>query len=159
MLRSRIIYFVSFFIAILFFVSCENKQLFEQNTVYPNHNWATKQANEYQFNITDTSAAYKVFFVIRHHNAYHYKNIWIQLNTTAPNDSVTKQSINLNLADDEKGWLGTGMDDIYDQRIPVTNDPVHLKKGIYKFVLSHTMREDPLESILSTGIRVEKVKP
>lgn len=159
MVRSRIIYVVSLFIAILFFASCETKQLFEQSTVYPNHNWATNQANEYQFTITDTSAAYKVFFVIRHHNAYHYKNIWIQLNTTAPNDSVTKQSINLNLADDEKGWLGTGMDDIYDQRIPVTNDPVHFKKGVYKFALSHTMREDPLENILSTGIRVEKVKP
>lgn len=159
MVRSGFIYFISSFLAIVFFASCEPKQLFEQNTVYPNHSWSTKQTNEYQFTITDTSAAYKVFFVIRHHNAYHYKNIWIQLNTTAPNDSVSKQSINLNLADDEKGWLGTGMDDIYDQRIPVTNDPVHFKKGVYKFALSHTMREDPLENILSTGIRVEKVKP
>ena len=55
-------------------------------------------------------------------------------------------------------WLGTGMDDIYDQRIPLNTKPIHFKKGLYKFELSHTMREDPLENILSTGIRVEKVK-
>ena len=100
-----------------------------------------------------------MFFVIRHHNAYHYKNIFIQLNTTSPDNTISKQSADLNLADDAKGWLGVGMDDIYDQRIPVNTTPVRFKKGLYKFALSHTMREDPLENVLSTGIRVEKVKP
>ena len=142
-----------------FFSACQTKQLYEQNTIYPTHQWASKQVNEYSFTITDTTAAYKVFFVIRHHNAYHYKNICIQLNTLAPDNTITKQSVNLNLADDAKGWLGVGMDDIYDQRIPINASPVHFKKGVYKFMLSHTMREDPLENVLSTGIRVEKVKP
>ena len=139
--------------------ACQTKQLYEQSTIYPEHHWLSKEANKYQFEITDTNAAYNVYFVIRHHNAYNYKNIWLQLNTIAPDKTVTKQSLNLNLADDEKGWLGTGMDDIFDQRIPVSIEPVHFSKGLYTFVLAHTMREDPLENILSTGIRVEKVLP
>jgi len=158
-MSSRFTWFFSCLTVIVLLASCQTKQLYEQNTIYPDHRWAAKQVNEYQFSIADSNAAYKVFFVIRHHNAYHYKNIWLQLITTAPNDSITKQALNLNLADDEKGWLGTGMDDIYDQRIPIANEPLHFKKGIYKFALQHTMREDPLENILSTGIRVEKVKP
>ena len=157
MMRSRLSY--GLLLIVVFIAACQTKQLYEQNTIYPTHTWSSKQANQYQFTISDTNAAYKVYFVIRHHNAYHYKNIWIQLNTIDPNDSLTKQSVNLTLADEQKGWLGTGMDDIYDQRIPISADSVHFKKGIYKFVLSHTMREDPLENILSTGIRVEKVKP
>jgi len=72
---------------------------------------------------------------------------------------ITKQVLNLNLADDAKGWLGTGMDDIYDQRIPMTASPIRLNKGINEISVQHTMREDPLDNILSTGIRVEKVKP
>ena len=132
---SRLHLLLTGVIVMLLLAACQTKQLYEQNTIY------------------------KVFFVIRHHNAYHYKNIWLQLSTKAPNDSVSKQTLNLNLADDEKGWLGTGMDDIYDQRIPINTEPLHLKKGLYKFALQHTMREDPLENILSTGIRVEKVKP
>jgi gliding motility-associated lipoprotein GldH len=146
------------FVMAVMLLACQTKQLFEQSTIYPNHQWASKQVNEYQFQITDSTVPYNVYFVIRHHNAYHYKNIWIQLTTTAPNDSVSKQSVNLNLADDIKGWLGTGMNDLYDQRIPINSEPVYLKKGMYKFALSHTMREDPLENILSTGIRVEKAK-
>jgi gliding motility-associated lipoprotein GldH len=154
-------YLTSIFIVFVFacIAACQTKQLYEQNTIYPNHNWAEKQVNNYAFSITDTSAAYNVFFVIRHHNAYHYKNIFIQLNTTAPDNTTTQQLVDLNLADESKGWLGIGMGDIYDQRIPVNASPLRFKKGLYKFALSHTMREDPLENILSTGIRVEKVKP
>ena len=152
---------IVFILLCIFFVlfGCETKQLFEQSTIYPNHNWPSKQATKYQFNVTDTAAAYKIFFVIRHHNAYHYKNIWLDLIIKSPTNAITKQVLNLNLADDAKGWLGTGMDDIYDQRIPMTASPIRFNKGINEIIVQHTMREDPLENILSTGIRVEKVKP
>ena len=137
--------------------SCEPIQLYEQNTIYPKHEWSSKQVNHYQFNITDTNALYKIFFVIRHHNTYRYKNIWLQMDTQSPMDSVVKQTLNLQLADDQKGWLGVGMDDMYDQRIPINAVPTKLKKGVYRFSMQHTMREDPLSGILSTGLRVEKV--
>ena len=152
---------IAFILLSIFFVlsGCETKQLFEQSTIYPNHNWPSKQATKYQFNVTDTAATYKIFFVIRHHNAYHYKNIWLDFIIKSPTNAITKQVLNLNLADDAKGWLGTGMDDIYDQRIPMTASPIRLNKGINEISVQHTMREDPLNNILSTGIRVEKVKP
>jgi len=152
---------IAFILLSIFFVlsGCETKQLFEQSTIYPNHNWPSKQATKYQFNVTDTAANYKIFFVIRHHNAYHYKNIWLDLNIKSPKNAITKQVLNLNLADDARGWLGSGMDDIYDQRIPMTASPIRLNKGVNEITVQHTMREDPLENILSTGIRVEKVKP
>ena len=154
--KSLSIYLV--FVLVLI-TSCKTVTLYEQNTIYPDHQWSSKTINGYQFNIEDTNTMYKVFFVIRHHNAYHYKNIWLQVNMKAPGDSLVKQAMNLNLADDLNGWLGTGMDDIYDQRIPITPKPIKLHKGVYHFSVQHTMREDPLQNILSTGIRVEKVKP
>ncbi|MGI9137979.1 MAG: gliding motility lipoprotein GldH [Sediminibacterium sp.] len=146
------------FLFVLLFISCEPIQLYEQNTTYPSHNWSSKEVNQYQFKITDTSALYKIYFVIRHHNAYHYKNIWLQINTQSPSDTVVQQTLNLQLADDQKGWLGVGMDDIYDQRIPVNATPTKLKMGIYHFSIQHTMREDPLLGVLATGLRVEKVQ-
>ena len=151
---------IAFILLSIFFVlsACETKQLFEQSTIYPNHNWPSKQATKYQFMVTDTAASYKIFFVIRHHNAYHYKNIWLDISMKSPTNIITKKVANLNLADDARGWLGSGMDDIYDQRIPLTAAPVQLNRGINEISVQHTMREDPLDNILSTGIRVEKVK-
>ena len=81
----------------------------------------------------------------------------MQLNTKSPSDTAVKQTLNLQLADDQKGWLGVGMDDIFDQRIPINATPTKLKLGIYQFSMQHTMREDPLLGILATGLRVEKV--
>jgi gliding motility-associated lipoprotein GldH len=144
------------FVSILY--SCQTIPLFEQSTIFPEHSWSSKQVNAYDFNITDTSANYKVYFVIRHHNAYHYKNIWLQVAIKTAQDSVVTKNVNLNMADESKGWLGTGMDDIFDQRIPLFAAPMRFKKGMTTFTIQHTMREDPLQNILATGIRVEKIK-
>jgi len=136
--------------------ACQTIPLSEQNTIHPDHQWNSTKPEKYLFNITDTNQLYKVVFVIRHHNAYHYKNIWIELNHHGANEKVQTETFNLNLADDQKGWLGTGMDDIYDQRIPIYSKPIKLEYGMHTFTLKHSMREDPLQNILATGIRIEK---
>jgi gliding motility-associated lipoprotein GldH len=152
--------YMRFVCIICFFMgmtACQTMPLSEQNTIHPDHQWNSAKPEKYLFNVTDTNSLYKVLFVIRHHNAYHYKNIWVELKYAAANDKPVTNTFNLNLADDQKGWLGTGMDDIFDQRIPLTSAPMKLKMGLNTFTIRHTMREDPLQNILSTGIRIEKV--
>ena len=76
-----------------------------------------------------------------------------------PGDSARKNVYELPLATNEKGWLATGMDDIYEHRIPLTSPLDNLifkKQGNYKFIVEQIMREDPLENVLSVGLRVEK---
>ena len=149
----RIVCGICFLISI---AACQTIPLSEQNTIHPEHQWNSAKPEKYLFNITDTNQLYKIIFVIRHHNAYHYKNIWIELSHSSANESAKTETFNLNLANDQKGWLGTGMDDIYDQRIPVYSKPIKLKYGMHKFIIKHTMLEYPLQNILSTGIRIEK---
>ena len=150
---NRIVCGIIFLISI---AACQTIPLAEQNTIHPDHQWNSAKPEKYLFNITDTNQLYKVVFVIRHHNAYHYKNIWIELSHSNTAEQFKTETFNLNLANDQKGWLGTGMDDIYDQRIPLYSKPIKLKYGMHTFTIKHTMREDPLQNILSTGIRIEK---
>lgn len=65
----------------------------------------------------------------------------------------------LTLGDNKKGWLGTGMSDVFEQRVRITRFPIQLQKGEYVFVLGQIMREDPLQGILQAGLRVEKAVP
>lgn len=153
---GKCIRFVCIFCFVIGMTACQTMPLSEQNTIHPDHQWNSAKPEKYLFNVTDTNSLYKVVFVIRHHNAYHYKNIWVELKYTSANDKPVTSAFNLNLADDQKGWLGTGMDDIFDQRIPLTTKPIKLKMGVNSFSIRHTMREDPLQNILSTGIRIEK---
>ena len=82
----------------------------------------------------------------------------MNVTTIPPGDTANTQMLDLKLADNQKGWLGRGMDDIFEHRIQITRSPIPLKKGNYKFMLQQTMREDPLQHVMNAGIRVEKVK-
>jgi len=136
-------------------ISCTTIDLYEKNVTIPKHKWSSSFKPEFSFSITDTTATYQVFFVMRHTEKYTFNNIWINLYSQPPGDTMHKAKYELTLATNEKGWLGTGMDDIYEHRIPLTN-PQSLKAGTYKFKVEQIMREDPLQNVLDVGLRIEK---
>ena len=153
--RTSILPLVFFVVCTQIYLSCTTIDLYEKTVKLPGHNWKNSYKPEFTFIIKDTTVAYQLFLVIRHTEKYNFNNIWINLYSQPPGDTVHKARYELQLATNEKGWLGTGMDDIYEHRIPLTN-PQSLKAGIYKFKVEQIMREDPLEHVLNTGIRVEK---
>jgi gliding motility-associated lipoprotein GldH len=137
--------------------TCITVDLYEKTVSLPDHEWKSDNKPEFNFNITDTTSRYQAFFVIRHTEKYSYKNIWINLYSQPPGDTLHKAPYEIQLAINEKGWLATGMDDIYEHREKLTQ-PVKLKAGTYKLILENIMREDPLKEVLNVGIRIEKVK-
>lgn len=143
----------------VFLTACGTLDVYEKSVFFPSHEWSNANQPSFSFSVEDTSARYMISVIIRHEDAYHFNNIWLNIGTKAPGDSVKNQLLNIQLADNKKGWLGSGMDDVYDHRIRITRYPVALKKGTYTFTLQQQMREDPLQYVLNAGIRVEKVKP
>ena len=138
--------------------ACTTVDLYERTVPLPNHEWKSDYKPEFNFTITDTTALYQVFFVIRHTEKYNYNNIWVNYYYQPPNDTLHKEAREFQLATNEKGWLATGMDDIYEHRKKLAPDAGKLKAGSYKFILENIMREDPLKEVMNVGIRVEKVK-
>ena len=148
--------FLSLIIFSFLIIACTKVDVFEKNVTIPDHEWSSAFKPEIVFQITDTLSTYNIFTVVRHSDAYRYKNIWVNIYTQAPGDTMNKQQLDLKLAPDDKGWLGSGMDDIYEHRILITDKPVALKAGTYRFKLENIMREDPLEHVFNVGIRVER---
>lgn len=143
--------------AVLLVASCQKVDLFEKNVSLKEHRWPSAVKPEISFTITDTTSLYNLFVVLRHTEAYRYNNLWLKIHTIAPGDSTgSPQSLDLQLASNEKGWLGVGMDDIYEHRIRITASAIPLKPGTYRFKLEQIMRDDPLLHILNVGIRVER---
>jgi gliding motility-associated lipoprotein GldH len=139
--------------------ACETIGVFEKNVSFPGHQWSSDNKPEIEFEIMDTTSLYNIYVVLRHTDAYRYNNIWLNVYTQVPGDTLHRQRLDLRLATDDKGWLGSGMDDIFEHRILITHMPQRLSKpGLYKFRLEQIMREDPLQYMMNAGIRVEKVK-
>ena len=141
-----------------FLASCTTIDLFEKNVTLPGFKWQNSYKPEFTFVIKDTTARYQLFLVLRHTEKYNYNNIWVNYYYQPPNDTLHKEAREFQLATNEKGWLATGMDDIYEHRIKLAPDAGKLKAGSYKFILENIMREDPLKEVLNVGVRIEKVK-
>ncbi len=157
-MHQRLLIILTVFI-IVGLSACTQLDVFEKDTVIPKNNWQSAFQPTFDFEIKDLAASYNLFIVLRHTDAYAYNNIWLNIGTQSPGDSMRYQKFDILLGSDAKGWEGTGMDDIWEIRKLITNGPVKFNKaGIYHFKVAQIMRQDPLPNVMNTGIRVEKVK-
>ena len=134
--------------------------IYERDIPLPGQQWAGSYRPAFAFNISeqDTAYSYNVYIVIRHTDAYNYNNIWIRGSIRQPGDpTVRSDRYDLLLATNEKGWLGTGMEDIYEQRVLIQQSTKFRRPGEYALTLEQVMREDPLKHVLNIGVRVERV--
>jgi len=145
--------------SLLMFFSCTETGLYEKVVFMPENHWSIAQSPEFNFEITDTSANYLVYFLFRHPDAYEYNNVWIRLTSKLPGDSVERtERFDIPLAANNH-WLGSGMDDIFDHRVLLYKEPVRfIKPGKYSIHINHDMRIEPLDHVFNVGLRLEKLK-
>lgn len=141
-------------------ISCTAIDLYEKSASIPGHKWKNSYKPSFTFTIKDTSSPYQLFLILRHNDKYSFNNIYINLYTKQPGtDSIQTGRYDLRLATDNEGWLASGMDDIYEHRIPLTpvGGSFYFKKnGDYTFSIEQIMRENPLMNVLNVGLRIEK---
>jgi gliding motility-associated lipoprotein GldH len=140
---------------------CTTNDLYEKVVLVPGHQWKSSFKPVFTFTIKDTAALYDINLVLRHTEKYSFNNLWVQVSYQAPGEPVQKLSKELELASNEKGWgkSGTGMDDLYEHRLPLNETGLRFSKaGVYTFTIEHIMREDPLAHVMNVGLRVEKHK-
>lgn len=136
--------------------SCGTIDLYEKSVPIPGHQWNSSFRPTFNFTIRDSAAYYQIYLVLRHNEKYNFNNIYVNLYAKLPGqDTALKIQRDLQLATNDKGWEGTGMDDIYDHRLKL-GEPQPLNAGDYVFTLEQIMREDPLKNVLDAGIRIEK---
>ncbi len=142
--------------AIVCLFSCTTIDLYEKSVTIPRHQWERNFKPDFDFTIKDSNSLYQLFFILRHNEKYNFNNIYINVYVKGPGeDSVLKIQKDLPLATNEKGWLATGMDDIYEHRIALAPAQT-LKPGTYHFTIEQIMREEPLKNVLNAGLRIEK---
>lgn len=137
--------------------SCTTIDLYEKSAAIPGHNWKSNFKPSFTFTIKDTVPAYQLYLILRHNDKYNYNNIYVNLYIKQPSkDSILSARYDLPLANNESGWQASGMDDIYEHRIPLTASEKFKTPGNYTFTIEQIMREDPLKNVLDVGLRIEK---
>lgn len=149
------------FFAGIFFTGCMKSPYFQKDAAIPQYQWRYDYQPVFKVDIKDTTALYNLYFIVRHTEAYPFSNIWMWIYTKEPGDTTFERSrIEIPLAEKSGKWLGRGMGEIWEQRMPITrNDaPMVFKKpGTYEIKFEQNMRINPLPEILQVGLRVEKI--
>jgi gliding motility-associated lipoprotein GldH len=138
-------------------VGCERSTTYERNHTISHHAWKKDKSIDFEVGIDDTTASYDLFINVRHSAGYATVNLWVNLDTKAPSGDTSSRRYNLLLGDNvAEQWLGDCVGDICDMRVPIASGLQFGERGPYRFSLTHLMWEEPLEGIMSVGLRLEK---
>jgi gliding motility-associated lipoprotein GldH len=159
-MRQRVQIFLGLVLGACVLSGCLPSPYFQKNTPMPKGQWAYAYQPSYRFEIKDTAAVYNLYFLIRHTELYPFSNIWLNIYTKMPGDTSFQETrIEIPLAEASGKWLGRGMGDVWEQRMPITrNDApmIFAKAGTYEIRFEQAMRVNPLPEIMNVGLRVEK---
>lgn len=140
-------------------VSCDSKKVFEEYIEVENANWKKENVASFEFEAKDTVTAHNLYINVRNTGEYAYSNVYLFVTMQGPNGGLLKDTVNCILADNRGKWLGNGIGDLWDLRIPYVGGFKFAQSGNYTVSLEQAMRvENGLEGITDIGLRVEKVK-
>lgn len=151
-------YYAMLLLVVMVLTGCMSSPHYQKTYAIPGQQWDYDFQPSFRFNITDTTAGYHLYFLIRHTEAYPYSNIWLKVFTREPDDTAFQESrVEVPLAERSGKWLGRGMGEIWEQRMPITRDdkPMQFNRpGEYEIKFEQNMRINPLPEILDIGLRV-----
>ena len=139
--------------------SCDSNKIFEEYIEVKNANWEKENIASFEFNAKDTTTAHNLYINVRNTGTYSYSNLYLFVTMQGPSGGLLKDTVNCILADNRGKWLGSGVGDLWDLRIPYVGGFKFAQSGNYIVTLEQGMRvEAGLEGITDIGLRVEKVK-
>lgn len=153
--KSRIIFLLVLLTSLF---SCDSNKIYEEYIEVESGTWKKENIATFEFEATDTIERHNLYINVRNTGNYPYSNLYLFVTMQGPDGNVLKDTMNCVLADNSGKWLGSGIGDLWDLRIPYIGKFKFAQKGKYVVSLEQAMRvENGLEGITDVGLRVETV--
>jgi gliding motility-associated lipoprotein GldH len=138
--------------------SCDDARIFEENRAIPESGWDSSNVVTFSVDIKDPSTPANFYVNVRNADGYPYSNIYLFVKTKFPNGKQSSDTLECMLADENGKWIGKGIGDIYDNRIPFKRNVRFPIAGTYTFEVSQGMRTRSIPLIMDVGFRIEKAE-
>lgn len=156
--RMNISFLMGLLLGMAVLTSCDNTHVFEQSQAIEQANWNANQPINFEFDIQDTVSFHNFYVTLRNQESYAYSNIFLFVSLEFPNGKLSIDTINCPLADAEGHWLGSGLGDLYDNRIIFKERKKFPMAGHYRISIQQAMRTENLEGIADVGFRLSKLQ-
>lgn len=155
---NRLLIFAIIGALVISLSSCDRNRYFEQNIEIDGETWSFEKTNDFVVHVDDTVSSFNFYLNLRNTNDYPFANLYVFIETTFPDSLIAKDTIELQLADLQGKWIGTGNGKYKYNNFILRERMRFVQKGDYKFGIKHGMREDELIGISDVGVRLEYSK-
>jgi len=158
MIKSSLLYF---FVFLFLLSSCDVRRVFEENKKIESGIWNIQDTITFEVDLQDTITPLNFYINVRNAGMYPYSNLFMFVTTTFPNGKTIRDTVECILAD-KKGWLGSGLGDIWDNQILYRKGLRIPISGRYIFAYEQAQRSgelayiENLPFIMDLGLRIEK---
>lgn len=154
----KFFWFVSIFALCLTLSGCDENVVYKAHEDIDDGLWYIKNKPTFKVEITDTTATYNLYYLLRNTLQYPYYNLYLTRNFTGPDQKVISNTLEeVYLSNEVTGKpYGHGLGDLFDHKIPFLKNYRFPRSGTYTFTLTQSMRQNPLPFVMSVGVSVEK---
>ncbi len=118
--------------------------------------WPAEETKSFGFPVDDTTALYSFMISLRITTDYEFSNLYLFMNTIYPDQSISRDTIELVLARPDGQWLGKGTGYYRDNLFLFKRNATLPLEGNYRLEFVQAMRRDTLYGLDELGIRIVK---
>lgn len=145
-------------LCVVIFSSCNKNVVYSKYQTFQDNQWFAKDKAVFDLEIEDTQTLNNISLMVRHADTYPYNNLFLFVTTKYPDGKVLTDTMEVILANNKGEWMGSGVGDIFDFKVPIKRNVRFPLGGKYQFVFEQAMRVDPLPMIMDFGFEIEKSK-
>jgi gliding motility-associated lipoprotein GldH len=136
--------------------SCHQKRVYEDFYSMGGRGWDIDSIARFNVKITEKYSSYNFIIASRNLESYPYSNLWLYLKIQAPDESIIRDTVEIQLAQPNGKWIGKGTSGVYYNEFEYRSNIIFPLPGEYKISIRNAMRPDNLIGIKDIGIRIVK---
>ena len=148
--------FVLILTSFILLSACNSNVVYTDSQPMAAKTWELMNVSSFKVPINDTINSNNVSFTIRTGSSYPFRNIYLFVSTTSPDNKTITDTLEYYLADEKGKWYGKGFGDIHELNLPYKSNVFFPLKGTYLFKIQHGMRIEDLKSVYDFGLKIEK---
>lgn len=137
--------------------SCVETPTFEKSYSFDNNIWNEKETLSFEFDIDDLEPEYNFKLFLRNTTDYKYNNLWIFLETFAPDGSTGREPFQIRICNDDGSWIGVKSGTIVETALDFRRRKFPMK-GTYKFNVELGTTSGTIDEVLDLGLIIDKVE-
>lgn len=141
---------------ILLFSGCSEKHFFESKVAITESGWNMNDIVKFSTEITDQNAQYSIYVTVEHDENYPYRNLWLFIRTTSPNDAFQIDTLNCYFTDENYNWLGKKSGKNRFVTTLFADSVSFYEQGVYTFEIQQALRQDIAPSLSEIGLIIDK---